>query len=523
MIGLIYNNKIFKILNNFGFTQSNNEVSFNDIKIDFTGYTLADIPLKYQEIQIKKCNEGQDILTEGDVLFFGYVDSIDLGTMKTNNEDRELSITLMSPLKLATVRTTTVNGTYTLTEAITRILEPLINDGFTITEMNVDNTQILVNYTMQTIESAMNDICLKKNLFWFIDQNKNIKVNSINYLFGQNTQKEITSNEGENGLLDVEPSIESVDYANVINIKNARLIYEESTSYNSHINVISEQGGFPILNIPKTIKKGDTVTFNYPVIISKDIGKQIIEENSNWVQTSLLTITDLEGIIQIDIAYSKQIDDLQKTGSVTYSDDEGDEGKFVLQKDNFFKNLITGFKYNGENDLKIGGISSSSALRYVKMKFMHSSEINKLKGIISKSGQIEKTVDANEAWFTLQELTEYARSLLIQNSNDINSVVLQYDKNPNLQIGSLVKISLPEFYTTGYFAVKTIQYQYENELDQSWIITLQNSSLLNNYIDIFRPTQKQETEEQNESMIISEFIEEKINEIHIVEEVENES
>lgn len=255
MIGLIYNNKVFKILDNFGFTQSNNEVTFNDVKIDFTGYTLLDMPLKYQEIQIKKCDEKQDILTEGDVLFFGYVDSIELGIMKNDNEDRELTITLLSPLKLATVRTTTVNGTYILSEAITRILEPLINDGFTITEMNIDNIQVLINYTMQTIESAMNDLCSKRNLFWFIDENKNIKVNSISYLFGQNAYKEITSSEGENGLLDIEPTIEAVDYANVINIKNARLIYKEDTRYDSADNSISEKGRISYIEFAQNNKK----------------------------------------------------------------------------------------------------------------------------------------------------------------------------------------------------------------------------------------------------------------------------
>ena len=72
MIGLIYNNKVFKILNNFGFTQSNNEVTFNDITVDFTGYTLADMPLKYQEVQIKQCDKGQDILTHtGGNLWYG--------------------------------------------------------------------------------------------------------------------------------------------------------------------------------------------------------------------------------------------------------------------------------------------------------------------------------------------------------------------------------------------------------------------------------------------------------------------
>lgn len=518
MIRLIYNNKAFKILNNFGFTQSNNEVTFNDITIDFTGYTLADMPLKYQEVQIKECDDKQDVLTEGDVLFFGYVDSIKLGTMKMINEDRELTITLLSPLKLATVRTTTINGTYTLSEAITKILEPLVNDGFVISEMNVDNSHVLVNYIMQTIESAMNDLCLKKNLFWFIDEHKNIKINSIDYLFGQNIAKEIIDIKKEQGLLDIEPSIEAVDYANVINIKNARLIYKESTMYDNHTDSIIENGGFPILSLPKTIKKGDLIEFNYPINLSKQVAKQIAEEESIDI-CNLLTLIKSDYTAEVDITYNKNTGNIQTEGSVTYSDTEGNEGTFVLQRDSFFKDLITGFKYNGENNLKIVGVNSYSALRYMKMKFIHSAEINKLKGVISNSGQIEKTVDVNQGWFTLQELTDYARSLLVQDTNQVNSIVLKYDQNTDLKIGDIVSIELPEFYTEGKFAVKKIQYYYENELEQLWTITLQNSSLLNNYIDIFRPVQNQETETQNESLVISEFVEEKINEIHEIEKV----
>ena len=518
MIGLIYNNKVFKILNNFGFAQSNNEVTFNDITIDFTGYTLADMPLKYQEVQIKECEDKQDILTEGDVLFFGYVDTIKLGKMQMSQEDRELTITLLSPLKLATVRTTTINGTFTLEEAITRILEPLINDGFVISEMNVDNTQVLVNYIMQTIESAMNDLCLKKNLFWFIDERKNIKINSIDYLFGQNIAKEITDTKKEQGLLNIEPSIEAVDYANVINIKNARLIYREYTMYDDYTGSINENGGFPILILPKTIKKGDSIEFNYPLSLSKQVAKQITEEESIVVCT-LLDLIKSDGTGVLSIAYNKNSGNIETDGSVTYSDAEGEEGTFVLQRDSLFKDLITGFKYNGEDNLTIVGVNSYSALRYMKMKFIHSAEINKLKGVISDSGQIEKTVDVNQGWFTLQELTDYARSLLVQDTNEINSIVLKYDQNTDLKIGDIVSIKLPEFYTEGKFAVKKIQYYYENELEQLWTITLQNSSLLNNYIDIFRPVQNQETETQNESLVISEFVEEKINEIHEIEKV----
>ena len=272
------------------------------------------------------------------------------------------------------------------------------------------------------------------------------------------------------------------------------------------------------MSLPKTIKKGDSIEFNYPVSLSKQVAKQIIEEESIDVCT-LLTIIKSDYAAEVNIAYNKNTGNIQTEGSVTYSDTEGDEGTFVLQRDSFFKDLITGFKYNGEDNLTIVGVNSYSALRYIKMKFIHSAEINKLKGVISDSGQIEKTVDANETWFTLQELTEYARSLLVQDTNEVNSVVLKYDQNTNLKIGDIVNIELPAFYTEGKFAVKKIQYQYENELEQLWTITLQNSDLLNNYIDMFRPAQSQETETQNESLVISEFIEEKINEIHEVEKV----
>ena len=53
-------------------------------------------------------------------------------------------------------------------------------------------------------------------------------------------------------MLNIEPSIEAVDYANVINIKNARLIYNSVSTYNPSTGTVNEFGGFPILSIPKT-------------------------------------------------------------------------------------------------------------------------------------------------------------------------------------------------------------------------------------------------------------------------------
>lgn len=69
MIGLVYNNKFFNILDNYGISNSVKDVTFNDIKIDFTGYAFADAPMKYQEVQIKEC-ENIENPSQGKVLFF---------------------------------------------------------------------------------------------------------------------------------------------------------------------------------------------------------------------------------------------------------------------------------------------------------------------------------------------------------------------------------------------------------------------------------------------------------------------
>ena len=69
MIGLVYNNKFFNILDNYGISNSVKDVTFNDIKIDFTGYAFADAPMKYQEVQIKDCEDINNP-SNGKVLFF---------------------------------------------------------------------------------------------------------------------------------------------------------------------------------------------------------------------------------------------------------------------------------------------------------------------------------------------------------------------------------------------------------------------------------------------------------------------
>lgn len=188
---VVYNNKSYKIIGSYNIKYSNNEVTFNDITIDFSGGTIMDIPFKYQEIKIVEA-ENEEKIKDGVVKFTGYLDDIDLSDMKLADEEREMTLTLLSPLKLATKRTVSLVGTYELKTAIQKVLQPLVGDGFKIKEMNIQDGQITVNFAIETVENSMNNICSKRNIFWYIDENSNIYVNSIDYMFGLPVSKTIT-------------------------------------------------------------------------------------------------------------------------------------------------------------------------------------------------------------------------------------------------------------------------------------------------------------------------------------------
>ena len=100
------------------------------------------------------------------------------------------------------------------------------------------------------------------------------------------------------------------------------------------------------------------------------------------------------------------------------------------------------------------------------------------------------------------------------NSNQTNILTLEFDKNKNLNIGDVVSINLPKFLTKGNYIITDIVYIYSNV--EIWKITLRSADILENYIDLFREKEKQEINEQIETVIISEYVEEKMNEIHEV-------
>lgn len=488
MIRLKMFNKYYKVINNYSISFSNKTVAFNDITIDFTDASINDLPYKYQKIELLEIDEKNEEKT----IYTGYVDTYNLSKMKNKKEFRELKITMLSPQKMATIRTSTVIGTYTTQEAITLILQPLLNDGFVLKEANYnENARITLSNVLDTVDNLMNKVCKKKNLMWFINENREIFINSIEYLFGSNAKLKIDeyTEYSDIGLVDIKPQISSVEYTNAINIKNIRLICSSEEC--------------EIIN-PQTIKKNDSINFLNPIIIDEETLKARIKEDNlddSQIQYAFYLKGEYIGI---------QNGQLVMSSNIGY-DDEGSDKKIRLVHDSFFKNLVIGLKW-GFDDYYAESITSLTALKYTTMKFYHSKQIEKCRGIVSDSGIIEKTVDFNEQWITLTDLTEYARSMINDNSNVVNKIVLELDQNANLKIGDIVEIDLPSYFSQGIFAVTQINYTYTSELLQIWDVTLERSEILDTYIDIFRPTDSQKPVTSVDNIILSEYIEENISE-----------
>lgn len=522
---LVYNKKAFKILDGFTIKQSNAEVTFNDITIDFTGYSLLDIPFKYQELKIIQAETEEEILNEnGEVVFTGFLDDIDLSEMKIRKEEqRELTLTVLSPLAMSTKRYVSLIGTYSKEEAIRRVLQPLLDDGFKIVEFNIPTGQITTNFVIESVENCMNDMCFKAGVFWFIDENKNIYINSIDYLFGLGSKKTIAPDVITKGLSKIQPKIENIDYANVINFKNVR-IYYSTMSMCDELNNLIEEHDYPLLNLPKKLKKGDTVQFNNPIVVSEDTLRKLREEgevDDADVASLSIIIGGEEFYIRIETnEKSADYDKYVTSNNFSFSNDGGEEKTLVLQRDSFYNNLITGFKWNGADNSVVSRIYTGTALRYTTMRFMYSAEINNLKGVISDTGIVEKCIDYQEKWTTTTQLIDYARTLMTSNTKTINQVDLTFDELPNLKIGDIVEIHEPDFYIDGKFAVKEISYKYINDENEEWNIKLKNSDLNSTYIDLFRPSQKQENESKTDTVVLSEYVEETVYEKHEIGEKE---
>ena len=498
-----WNNKKYRIINNIEINKSSREVTYSDLTLDFSKCTTGDLPYAQQEVKIydKKDN----------LKFTGFVSDYKLPELnKVVTPKKELALSLYTPRQLATKRTVTIIRTAELTEIIKQTLAPLYSDNFALTELNIPDTIVTVKLISRTVEEVLNYFSNKYSLYWNIDEFKNITINSIEYQFSKPVVKNININNYKDeikGLISITPSVENVDYANIINVKNARIFYE-------HINTNS-------MNV--TLENGDRLDFENPIDISlataERIAGELVKKGASTAITNLQIDynNNLQAYIISGFNVNGEIVNGLNVKDIATDDSTG--AKFVLTMDSTFKNLATGVTYKGEGSVTIKGISSSTFLRYANMKLINWHEINKYEGIVTPSGQIEKILDVESGWFTVEELIQYVRSLFVNNNKSTNQINIKYDKENDIKVGDRILINLTEYFTQGNFIITGIDESKEGNNPSIFNAELRNTNLLENYIDLFRSSSDiEEQESQIEMEYVVEYAEEEtIQEIHEVE------
>jgi len=534
------NEKYYRMLEPYILQNSSNEVKYSDVTVDFDNGEFTDLPLQYQEIQVLSGNETNIINGKGKIEYFGYVESYELNSLKTSNDPKELTLSLLSPMKMATLRTVNINGYYEIDDLLNLILDPLIEEGFIIREKQVHSRAFTVQFLMQSVEYCMNYISNAKNIFWYINELKEIFIYDISYLTGLQSKLNIIPNNLPKGFLEINPTLVSVNYANVLNIKKARTFFY---TFNGTVVDPTRITNFVLTDSPKVIQNGDTLALNYPVVVDAETLQKISKEENLktgeettatsknkygiYIEVSLI---DINGVPEGDIERIAYIywdadnNTLVTSPNISFSNDgsETEETEFVLQRDSFFSNMITGIKWNNkinDGNGSIVMIYSHSALKYTSSKIYFEEEIEKCKGLINQTGEVEKIVDCNDRWFTQRELIEYARSLIVENGNTCNEVTLVFDINQELKLGNLVEINMPSFFVQGSFIVTSIKIEYVAPNIRRYTYELRNTSLLSNFIDFFRSSATQEGTSEVDDVVISTYSEETINQTHTVEEL----
>ena len=508
MIRLKILNSYYKIADGYNISESSREVKFSNIKIDFTNKTILDLPRKYQEVQVVDIDQNNNI----EIIFTGYINNFVLPKMKNKKEYRELEIELLTPLAMATIRTADAVGTYDLKTLIREIIRPLISDGFVLKSLNVGENQITVNFLNETIESSLNKLSNKYNLWWYIDENKNIYVNEINYLMSLNPKMIYDDDNKINGLIDLVPSIDATNYCNVVNFTNVRLYVE------SYYDSEESEGYYPLFS-PRTIKNGDEIVFNQPFDISEKAAYMMGEDNYFEIKNVFYLFgkknnsnTDL----LIDLRYLKG--NFMYDDNVTFSDSYSEESEWVLVRDSFFKNLIVGLKYNGNDSIEITSASTYTSLVWANVKIQNQAEINKSKNIVSATGIVERKVNMNEQWKTYEELIKIADSYIKTDPSKVDTVKIKVDEKIDLSIGDTIKIDKEDFLINDLYIVTDKTSVLESNY-YTWEYTLKSTNILDNYVDLFR-AKEQETNEKTINLVTSDYIEEEIiekNEVSINE------
>lgn len=497
-----WNNKRYKLIDNVNINKSSREVTYSDLILDFSDCKIKDLPLAQQEVQI--------IDKEGNLIFTGFVSGYKLPELKDVNASiKRLTMSLYSPRQMATKRTVTIMRTAMMSDVITQVLAPLYQDRFSLKELNIEDKAITVNLISRTVEEVLNYLSNKYSLYWNIDELKGVTINSIDYMLNKESKKIIDINNYKEqlpGIIKISPSVENIDYGNIINVKNARIFYS---------------GEVEKKNI--TLNNGDRIDFDNPLDISlataQRIEQNLIAQGSATAVNNVRILYNTDQEAYITSGFNTNGDIKPGLNIKDIGTDDSTGAKFVLTMDSTFKNLATGVTYKGEGSVTINSITSQTMLRYANMKLINWHEIEQNEGKITPSGQIEKILDVEQGWFTVEELVDYIRNTLKNNEKHTNQINLQIKESIDIEVGDKLTFNLSEYFTQGDFIVTGIAENKDWCKPIDYNVELRNTNLLENFIDLFRSSSDiKEQQSQVEMEYVVEYAEEEtIQEIHEVQ------
>lgn len=479
----------------------------------------TNIDVKYP-VRIKK-----EIVPEtyDKLLYTGYIEDYVFDEMRELDIDTSINFTLMTPKKITTLRTCIAVGTYQLKDLIENIiLAPLIDDGFILKTLEITDRKITVNYLCKTIEYCLNNLSNKFNFWWYIDENKNIYFKDIELLYSEDNIEHVYDDENKiSGLEYIKPTVNSENYANVVNFTNVRIYEQSHMSFNGKDIVESYN---PILEQQiSTLKQNEQIDFLFPLDVKKE--NIIKSAESTSLYNNLLYGVYISGkysdntTFTVYYGYNKSIKSEIKTNNVGYEGNNADnEKEFLLIRDSFFNNLITGFRYNGTKVIKeIMEIKSDSALIWNIYKFYNDKGIEEKKDKISKTGIVETTINMNESWKTIQELEDIGASYIDKNSLKFDGQIeLKADQNV-FNVGERVRINkhMGVLLIDGTYIITEVQELFSNN-EFEYIAICKNSNMLSNFIDTFRGEDTQESSEKTYKLYVTHYNEEQILESHEV-------
>lgn len=463
----------FNVLNKFVLQQSTQQYLNSEVQIDFSenlndalwSPVQTDLPVKWQECKVY---DGATLV------FAGFLDTATLPIFYTGKENLHIKLSLYNPYVLACNRTISADLKGDLYTEILKIVSPLIADGYVV-DINTIPTNKTVNrlFVERTIESILRQFSDEYNFIWHITPDKKINFIDSDGAFASNPV--LTVDSLQNGCFNIQPYVQSVDYANVISVKNARVI----EFYRRDANQL--QGG-------------QIIQLEYPFSISKtQLSK---EEVGNVTSSTGFGVVDLDNTgFQAQVFYTKATDTVSFF-NCAYSDDvDADTFDFLLIADPFDKTVITGFIINNTNAYTNIRIQSDTALVPTFKTIEIPDEITKMKGVVSDSGRVQTIRDVSTRIFTETELIDYAQNSLIQNASGTSLIDIENDEDLNLSLTDKVRINLPELLIDGDFVITEIKYT-RNVNKERFMYKARNSNLTENFLDIYRKQQTETTQEE---------------------------